>query len=58
MHFQKLVDLFDLGAGAGGDALLAAGLEHIGLRRSFGVIESMIAHCRFSRESSRLAAAS
>ena len=29
-----------------------------GLRRSCGVIESMIAHCRFSTESSRLAAAS
>ncbi len=31
MHFQELVDRFRCGAGAGGDALLAAGLEQIGI---------------------------
>ena len=37
---------------------LRLALSMSGLRRSCGVIESMIAHCRFSTESSRLAAAS
>ena len=31
MHFQKLVDVFGRGAGARGDALLAAGLEDVGV---------------------------
>ena len=30
VHLEELVDLLDLGAGAGGDALLAAGLEDVG----------------------------
>ena len=31
MHLEELVDLLDLGAGAGGDALLAARLEDVGV---------------------------
>ena len=31
MHLEELVDLLDLLAGAGGDALLAAGLENVGV---------------------------
>ena len=31
MHFQQPIDVFGLGAGAGGDAALAARLEHVGI---------------------------
>ena len=48
MHFEEPVDVLGLGAGAGGDAPLAARLQQSGLRRSRGVIESMIATCRLS----------
>ena len=31
MHLEQLVDFLDLEAGAGGDALLTAGLEDVGI---------------------------
>ena len=38
---SRLVDFLHRGAGAGGDALLAARLDDVGLRRSLFVIEEI-----------------